>query len=326
MKAVPKASPRRSYQPTPREVLSWLPKDATPWQQDSAIQANIKPGEIHWSQRPDTLTLPGFPKGTSYRDIQLPIYYKKSFFEGDSLYHPELPASHTGVAGDPVPYTVMNDNLITSLLLGCIILMLVAISMSGQFIARQAKNFFYPPKNEPTTITETSGEMWFQIFLVVQTCLLLAVIQFFFSLADFGETYSVSHHRLVLIYSGMFVGYFLLKFFLYHVIHWVFFDKRQNEQWMKSFIFMIALEGVCLFPIALLVSYFDLPVKTTLIYTVVVVILFKILSFYKSFIIFFRQNNHFLQNILYFCTLEAIPLFALWGIMALINNYLKINF
>ena len=37
---------------TPAMVLKWLPRDATPAQQDSAIQARFKPSEIHWSKRP----------------------------------------------------------------------------------------------------------------------------------------------------------------------------------------------------------------------------------------------------------------------------------
>ena len=48
---------------TPKMVLSWLPRNATPAQQDSAIQAHFKPSEIRWSSRPDTLHLPGHNRG-----------------------------------------------------------------------------------------------------------------------------------------------------------------------------------------------------------------------------------------------------------------------
>ena len=65
---------------TPKEVLSWLPKDATPAQQDSAIQRHIKASEIHWSTQPDTLHMPGHSKGKSIRDVSLPQYYRESFF------------------------------------------------------------------------------------------------------------------------------------------------------------------------------------------------------------------------------------------------------
>ena len=73
---------RKHWQPTPAEVLSWLPKNATPAQQDSAIQAHIRPSEITWSQQPDTLHLPGHTRGHSWRDINLPQYYRESYFTG----------------------------------------------------------------------------------------------------------------------------------------------------------------------------------------------------------------------------------------------------
>ena len=128
---------KKSSQPTPAQVLKWLPKDATPAQQDSAIQANIKPSKISWSKRPDTLHLPGHPIGKSFRDINLPQYYKESFFSKDSLFHPELDGGRVGVPGDPVPYAVANDYLITSILLGCFILATIALSKSKPFIVRQ---------------------------------------------------------------------------------------------------------------------------------------------------------------------------------------------
>ncbi len=37
---------KHSSQLTPKQVLSWLPKNATPAQQDSMIRAHIKPCEI----------------------------------------------------------------------------------------------------------------------------------------------------------------------------------------------------------------------------------------------------------------------------------------
>ena len=80
---------QHSSQLTPKEVLSWLPKNATPAQQDSMIRAHIKPSEIHWSKMPDTLHLPGHKAGKSFRDVSLPQYYRESFFSKDSLFHPD---------------------------------------------------------------------------------------------------------------------------------------------------------------------------------------------------------------------------------------------
>ena len=119
---------------TPKMVLSWLPRNATPAQQDSAIQAHFKPSEIRWSSRPDTLHLPGHNRGHNLLDISLPQYYREGFFSKDSLFHPELPGGRFGVAGDPVPYSARNDDVITLLLLVLFVLAAVAFSNTRQFV------------------------------------------------------------------------------------------------------------------------------------------------------------------------------------------------
>ena len=105
-----------------------------------------------------------------------------------------------------------------------------------------------------------------------------------------------------------------------------FFDKRANEQWIKSFLFINSVEGLLVFPVVMLVVYFGLALKMAFVYTAIVVILLKLLSLYKTYIIFFRQKGAFLQDILYFCALEVMPLLTLWGVLTAINGYLKINF
>ena len=311
---------------TPKEVLSWLPKDATPAQQDSAIQRHIKASEIHWSTQPDTLHMPGHSKGKSIRDVSLPQYYRESFFSKDSLFHPELTGGRHGVAGDPVPYTIAGDNLITSLLLACFILAMVALAKSQDFITRQAKNFFHVQRGTTTEITETAGELWVQFGLVAQTCLLFAIIYFFYLRSYVTDTFTIEQYQIVGIFTAVFAGYFLIKALIYSAVSWVFFDTKRNEQWMKSYLFILALEGVLLFPLVMLLSYFHLSMHNTVIYVGFVIIFTKILTFYKSFLIFFKQKRFFLQNILYLCALEIVPLLLLWGVLVLIGNMLKVNF
>ena len=91
------------YYLTPAQAISRLPKDATPAQQDSAIQAAFHPGEIHYSSRPDTLRLPGEPLGKSVYEASIPQYYKETYFTSDSLMHPEISGGRMGIAGEPIP-------------------------------------------------------------------------------------------------------------------------------------------------------------------------------------------------------------------------------
>ncbi|MBQ2209119.1 MAG: DUF4271 domain-containing protein [Prevotella sp.] len=312
---------------TPKMVLSWLPRDATPAQQDSAIQAHFKPSEVRWSQRPDTLHLPGHDKGRNMLDVQLPQYYKEGFFSKDSLFHPELPGGRVGVAGDPIPYTIHGDNIITSILLVCFVLLVISLSNARNFIVRQVKSFLYLSREGVSEVMETSDEMHFLEFLVFLTSFILALLYYFYSVEAYGDTYVLeSQYYLIAIYMGMTVAYFLLKFMVYSVVNVTLFDSKRNGQWLKSLLFITSLEGTLLFPLTMLWGYYDLTTQNAVIYFVIALAIVKILTIYKCYVIFFRRNVVKLQIILYFCTLEIVPLLAFWGALEITANSLKINF
>lgn len=311
----------------PYQVLRSLPKDATPAQQDSAIQATFKPKEIHYSSRPDTLHIPGHDIGKSFKNVKLPKYYKENFFSTDTLLHPELNGGRYGMAGDPVPYTLRGDNVITLLLLFCFIVGMVSFSRSWLFISHQTKRLFYIQHSEDMSESETSAELRFQLFLVLQTGLLLALLQYFYTQQYIGTTFVLSsQYQLIAIFLALNIGYFLLKILVYHFVNAVFFSVRQSISWLKSLLFITGMEGVAMYPLILLLVYFDLSIQGVFIYFVAILIFVKILTFYKSYIIFFRHGTAFLQIILYFCTLEVVPLAALGGAVVLIGNYLKVNY
>ena len=317
---------KRVKELTPAQILKRLPKDATPAQQDSAVQVNINPCKIHWSTQPDTLHLPGQPVPNSYRNFKLSPCYKESFFVKSTFFHPELKGGRAGVAGDPVPYTIANDNLVTGMLLVCFILGALALSNSYRFIARQLKNFFYQPQGKTTVITETASEIRSQFFFVLQTCLLFSLIVFFYTRAQGVDSFIIEHYQVIAIYTGGFLSYFLCIGIAYWFGNWVFFERKKNEQWMKSKLFLIAIEGVALFPIVMLQSYFDVAVQSAIVYTAIIISLIKILTLYKLYAIFFRQRGSLLQIILYFCALEVIPMFIMWGVFEVANDYLKVNY
>ena len=310
----------------PYQVLRMLPRDATPAQQDSAIQATFQPKQVRYSSRPDTLHIPGHGIGKSFRDVSLPKYYKESFFSNDTLLHPEIAGGRYGVPGDPVPYTVRSDDTLSLLLLFSFIIVMVSYAKSKQFIIRQAKSFLYLTHRE-SSISETSNEIRFQLFMVVLTCLLWSVLQYFFTIHYISTTFVLpSQYHLIAIYFAMNVGYFILKAFLYTSVNNIFFGRKKNLQWLKSLLFIASCEGVLVFPPVLLQSYFDLPIQTVSIYAFSMVVFVKLLTIYKSYTIFFHKTPYFFQIILYFCALEAVPMAVFTGALAITGNYLKINF
>ena len=311
---------------TPAQVLSWLPRNATPAQQDSAIQAHFIPSEIRWSERPDTLHLPGHDRGRSMLDVDLPQYYREGFFSKDTLFHPELRGGRNGVAGDPVPYTVHSDNLLTGLLLFSLIMVVIAFSSVKDFLLRQVKSFFYFSHEAASDMSETAIELRFQFFLVMLAGLLTSLLFYFYTLYNIGETFILrSPYYLILIYWGILLAYFLLKSILYTVVNAVLFDSKRNKQWMCSFLFITSAEGILMFPIMMVKGYFDISNESADVYVIIVLLIIKILTIFKSYIIFFSRNVVKLQIILYFCALEMVPLLFLWSILNATANMLKIN-
>ena len=106
----------------------------------------------------------------------------------------------------------------------------------------------------------------------------------------------------------------------------LFFDSGRNKKFLTSLLYLSSLEGLLLYPALALLAFMHLPAQNAIWYCIFVLILVKILTFYKSFTIFFKQNDLFLQIILYFCALEMVPLISLWGGLSVIVDILKINF
>lgn len=317
---------RHSGQPTPAEVLSWLPQTATPAQQDSAIRAHIKIKPATYSSRPDTLGTPQTKPRTEKFDLNVPQWHGKSLVEKDSIYKPELIPWRQGIGGDPVPYTLASDNVVTSLLLGCFIIAMIAIAQSKNFLFRQAKHFFHAPRANTTEMTETSNELRFQLFLILQTCLLFS-LTFFYTIGEYAQqTFIIDQYLVIGCIAAIFASYFLAKGLIYWLVGWLFFDKKKTLQWEKAFVFLSSVEGLLLYPLVMLMTYFNMNGKNAIIYMGIVVILSKLMGFYKTFIIFFKSKGSFLQNILYFCALEIVPAASLWGILITACNYLKVNF
>jgi hypothetical protein len=312
---------------TPYQVLRLLPKDATPAQQDSAIQAWLEPREIKYSDQPDTLHLPGEGIPKDLKVVNLPQYYRENFFSNDTLYHEELSAQdYYGMAGAPIPYSYANDNLVTSLLIIGFLLIAFAFSRMSNFIVGQAKNFIHPSQNS-VSLSETSGEIYMQIVLTGLTCIVYALLYYLYATEFLASTYvTSSEYALLGIFLGVFVSYYLLRFGLYTIVNNLFFNSSKNKKFLTSLLYLSSLEGLLLYPALALLAFMHLTTQFAIWYCIIVLFLVKIMTFYKSYTIFFKQNDLFLQIILYFCALEMVPLITLWGGLLVIVDILKINF
>ena len=229
------------------------------------------------------------------------------------------------VAGTPRPYAVSSDNVLTASLILCFVVFVVALSHQGWLLARQAKDLLNTHHNSTDDVPLT--HLGFHLFMMLVCCHLLAIASYIFATKLLHYDFRLEPQSLVVaVFLGLFLAYFLLKWMAYSIVNGVFFGKRARQQWMLSFLLLVALEAVLLFPLILLLVYFDINAEKALFALAFIVFLNKILTFYKAWSIFFREKTLSLQIFLYFCTLEIMPMLAMGGIWLMMTNQLRVNY
>ena len=230
-----------------------------------------------------------------------------------------------GAMGTPRPYAVRTDNVLTASLILCFVVFVVALSRQGWLLARQAKDFFRTRHDD--TDDSMRPHLGFHLFMVLVCCHLLAIGSYVFATQVLHYDFRLEPQPLVVpIYFGLFIAYFLLKWMVYGFVNSVMFGRRARHRWTQAFLLLVAFEAILLYPLILLLVYFDINAENATFWFLGVIILGKLLTFYKAFCIFFREKTLSLQIFLYFCTLEITPLLALGGIWLMITNQLRVNF
>ena len=147
---------------------------------------------------------------------------------------------------------------------------------------------------------------------------------------DFANLLNVAQSTVSRIEKGErqpeyeFLRNFIIKFNINP--DWIFFDKERNKYWIQTYFDLVSGASFLLFPVVLLIIYFNLGIQTSKTLIIFLLVFAKILLFYKSIRNFFKHVYGFLHFILYFCALEIIPLILFWKGITYINNILVLKF
>ncbi len=314
----------RPRKKTVRDVLRSLPADATPTEQDDAVQAAFPKAPMTWPADA-RLELPGIKVEPFEAELQALGSNDTPYTRNSPWRYEQIDYRPEGIAGDPLPYRFRTDDYVTIVLLLSFFLEVWVVARSFRFLKQQIKDFFYIRKRE--NLFTPDAELRGQIFLVFQTCFVLGILFFDYTQEFMTDVFNqVSPYQLLAVDVAIFIAYYTAKLIGYVVIDWIFFDREQHTQWMDTYLLGLLALGTALFPVALLVVYFDLAFQTLLFVFAGVLIIVKLLLFYKCSAIFFNYRLGFLHLLLYFCTLEILPLLVVWRALEYTNNYLAINF
>lgn len=249
----------------------------------------------------------------------------EGYFAGSPYFHPEMGVSRSGVVGDPVPYSFASDNSMVAMLLAVFLLLLLSVVRSWSFIVRQVRLFFHAPRRVAEASDDVSA-IRHQKILFFLCPISVGAAYFMFRYVCLGNRFLLEPNVAVVgVFSVVVLVALSLRSLLYSLVNWVFFDKAQREQWSYTMLFFTTTFGILMFPVTLVVSFFSITQQFVLIYIISVVIFVELLLFFRCFVIFFKGSSFPLQIILYFCTLELIPIAFLWVMWDLTAGYLATN-
>ena len=233
----------------------------------------------------------------------------------------------SGFEGTPISYSPRTDDAIALTLLACFFLSSIALARGKKFLSQQVKDFVLHRERTSIFDSSTAADVRYLLVLVLQTFVLSGIT----FLNYFHDTCPALMNRvspllLLGIYVGFCLAYFLLKWLIYMVLGWTFFDKNKTNIWLESYSALIYYVGFALFPFVLFLVYFDLSLTNLVIIGAIILIFTKILMFYKWIKLFFHQFSGLFLLILYFCALEIVPCLLLYQGMIQMNNILLIKF
>ena len=228
-----------------------------------------------------------------------------------------------GMPGEPLPYLLHSDWMITTILFLCILLSSLAVSKEKKYLLQRFKMFFVRRERSSMFDDITASDFRYNLFLIFHTCLLLGICVYHYYSYHQPELFANSSHGWLLGLFTLGICLFLgLKSMLYQFINWIFYQKERNSTWMTSFFNLLIGLGILLLPTVLVIVYFDISSQNSLYTVSFLLILAKISLFWKCFSNFFEKIHGALHLILYFCALEILPDLILWKGLELVSNNL----
>lgn len=257
-----------------------------------------------------------------------PAFYEDmGFFQEDSLMHPEVPLRQTGFSGIPRAYQLWRDDWVVLFVLMCFLLLATVQKRIRKQLFTEAKEFFFPTKNSSKKEKHDSNyEQLIPLFMALILSIMGGLGVFMYTQKQMNLFLGqVSPYVLIGIYIGIWMLYFIAKNLLSAFVNWIFFDKERRELWRKSYFFLFAVETILFFFVTILTIFLNLSSTVPLWIILTIGLVIKFLHLYKTFIIFFPKIYGTLHLIVYFCTLEIMPLLAVFKILIRVTDELIIK-
>lgn len=232
-----------------------------------------------------------------------------------------------GKEGDALPYLLSMDAPITVIMYCCFFLLAYVLGNGKRHLLQRFKNFFHTKERSSLFDDRSGSDMRYTAALLLVSCILSGFCVYdYYSDCSPQLFQTVPHSILLSVYILSVILFLMVKRLLYQFINWIFFYRQKSTLWLEAYSDVIIWTGLLLFPIVLLIVYFDLMPHWAIIFVGCVFLIMKSLLLYKCIKNFFSHLYGLLHLIVYFCALEIVPDLLVWKGLSYMNDVLILNF
>ena len=232
----------------------------------------------------------------------------------------------SGMPGEPLPYLLHTDWMITIILFLCILATSFAFSKEKKYLLQQLKASFTSRERSSMFDEVTTSSIHYKILLVILSCVLFGFCFYgYYANTTPNILTQVPHEWLLGGYTLSVTIFICLKSILYQFINWIFFQKVKNSLWITSFFNIFIWLGILMLPVILVTVYFDISSQISFYMIGFLIIFAKLSLFWICFSNFFEKIHGAFHLILYFCALEILPDLLFWKGIEFVNNNLILN-
>ena len=266
----------------------------------------------------DTLCLSGLSVSSSLTVEDLLSFDDCSFFTGDTLLHAEVPYKPFGFAATSTPYHLRYDGWSGLVLFLCLLLAANLVLRLRTKFSEILRGVFIPipgKMDEPLV----DDPLRYSTRLVAVCLLSLTAAMVTFTYTQHNVEYYLFTETPYILFFAFFVlwlAYFLMKRLAGNFVNWIFFPREKIFTCQRAYTFFYAAGALLSLVLAVVVVYLPVSMEEVLIMTLCLVFLVKILLLFKTYQLFFPKLYGTLHLIVYFCTLELMPLLVLVQFLA----------
>ena len=234
-----------------------------------------------------------------------------------SLMHTEIAYKSFGFEATATPFRIRFNEWSGVLLLVCLIL-------AASLILRLRKNFvevlrgvFLPiPGKKEEPLVDDPLRYSTRLIAVGLLSLTAAMVTFTYTQHEV-EYYSFPETPYILFgaFFLLWIVYFLMKRMMSSFVNWIFFRSEKIFTMHRAYTFLYVVEAMLSLAFAMIVVYLPIPHDKIMILAFALIIFVKILLLFKTYQIFFPKMYGTLHLIVYFCTLELMPLLVIQQVL-----------